>query len=85
MMIMSLKDKFAAYDEKTNQLAALAEAAERVTKERSDIVKSIAEEVSPKKKILRGGKEMTIVSRNETWFLRGANKPADDKVAVVEE
>jgi hypothetical protein len=83
----SISELFAAYDsadEVVVQAKAAKEAAERV---RSDACKAIALAIAPKKKVLRAGRELTVVVRDNksegftTYFFRGA-KSGDDAVVV---
>ena len=38
---------------------------------RSDAVKAIAQAIAPSKKFVHNGKELTVVVRGDSWFLRG--------------
>lgn len=66
-------DKFAS--EKKNEL-------DDAMKKRSDVVKEISKTIAPKKKFMLNGREMTIVVRGETYFLRG---PKGDDVFSFDE
>lgn len=68
----TLKEVIAQYDHATSVVEEKKAALELAVKERSDVVRLIAAEILPKKKFTRAGKEITIVVRGETWFLRGS-------------
>jgi len=76
-----LKELFAEYDNMDDKVSQAKQALEEVLKARSDVVRKIGTEIAPKKKLTRGGRELTIVVRGETHFFRGA-KSDDDKVVV---
>ena len=73
---MSLKELIASYDAASNVVEEKKVALELAVKERSDVVRLIAAEILPSKKFLRSGKEITIVVRGETFFLRGSKTTA---------
>jgi hypothetical protein len=85
---MDLKEAFVEYD-KANEVWEQAKAAlEDATRARSETVKMIAGMVAPKKRILRAGKEFSIVARpvkstgDTTYFMRLAGASPDDVVEV---
>jgi hypothetical protein len=80
---MSLKDKFLAYDSINTKLDEIKAVMDAALKERSSIVEQIALEISPKKKVLRAGKELTVVARNGHYFFRGGK--SDDSVVSIED
>lgn len=45
---------------------------EQALKARSNCVETIAKAAAPKKRIIRNGREITIVDKKGTWFFRGA-------------
>ena len=68
----NIKDLITNYDLATHVVDEKKADLEKAVKERSDVVRLIAAEIAPKKKFLRSGKEVTIVVRGETFFLRGS-------------
>lgn len=73
----SLKEKFVVYDAADLAWREAKKALEAATVVRSNAVKAIAEEIAPKKKLLREGCELTIVVRGETYFFRGKSDKSD--------
>jgi hypothetical protein len=73
---MSLKELITNYDAATAIVEEKKLDLEKAVAARSDIVRLISAEISPSKKFLRSGKELTIVVRGETFFLRGAKTSA---------
>lgn len=80
---MSLKDKFAVYKEHDLKCQELKDQLDAALKEKSEAVKAIASEIAPKKKVIYGGKELTVVVRGSTYFFKGEGK-IDDSVVVVD-
>lgn len=78
---MDLKEKFAAYKECDSKVMALKAELEKALAEKSDAVKAIATEIAPKKRIVCGGRELTVVIRGSTYFFKGEGKN-DDAVEV---
>lgn len=62
------------YDQVNVRLEEAKATLEALLRERSEIVKGMAKEVAPKKKFRRAGKELVIVVRGDTCFLRGAKE-----------
>jgi len=73
---MSLKELCIAYDVVDAAWEQKKVELDEATVKRSDAVKEIAAFISPKKSFLRGSKEITIVVRGSTYFLRGAKVKA---------
>lgn len=69
-----LKELFVEYDKRDKKWNDLKEELEEAVRQRSAVVKQIAESVAPKKKVVRNGATLTIVVRGETYFFRGAAK-----------
>ncbi len=78
---MNIKDKFETYDAHTARLAELNAEIKKVERERSEVVKAIGIEIAPKRKVLRSGRELTLVARGDTHFFKGASSK-DDVVEV---
>lgn len=76
-----LKEMFVEYDRLDVIVDEAKAALEKATVARSQSVKEIATAISPKKKLLRNGRELTLVTRGETYFFRGS-KNMDDLVEV---
>ena len=74
---MDLKEKFAAYKECDARVETLKAQLDKALKEKSEFVKAIAIEIAPKKRIIHGGKELTVVVRGDTYFFKGEGKAAD--------
>lgn len=75
-----VRELFAAYDRAELDLQNANNAAANAIAARSDLVAQIAKLVSPLKRVIRGGKELTIVSRGDTHFLRGSKNKASFEV-----
>jgi hypothetical protein len=67
-----LKDLCVQYDAADAEVSERKAALEQALQARSAIVKAISGEIAPKKKFIRGGKEITIVARGDTFFFRGS-------------
>lgn len=77
-----LKDLCIEYDAANSKVDECKAALVQAEKDRSEIVKRIASEIAPKKKFIRAGKELTVVNRGETWFIRGSKH--EDGLSEVE-
>jgi hypothetical protein len=73
---MSLKELFATYDAMDAAWEMKKTELDEATAKRSDAVKAIALEIAPSKKFIRHNKEITIVVRGSTYFLRGSKTTA---------
>lgn len=81
---MALEDKFAQFETHRNNIRAAEASIEEELKGCSDIIKMIAEEISPKKNVTYNGKKLTIVNRKGTYFFRGLEeKVSDDEIVVI--
>lgn len=80
----NLKELFAQYDAANQEVQEAKAHVVTCEYERSAIVKQIAEAIAPKKKITRGGKEMTIISRGETYYFRGPKDTNPEDVVSVD-
>lgn len=78
---MDLKEKFAAYKACDAKAEGLRAELEKALREKSEAVKAIAQEIAPKKRIVCGGKELTVVVRGSTYFFKGEGKN-DDAVEI---
>jgi cell division protein FtsB len=74
---MELKELFSQYDQADAHWEIKKAELEKATRERSEVVKQIALAIDPKKKLLRAGRELTVVVRGETYFFRGAKSSSD--------
>ena len=73
---MSLKELFATYDAMDAAWETKKAELDEATVKRSDAVKAIALAIAPNKKFIRNFKEITIVVRGDTAFLRGSKTTA---------
>lgn len=71
---MDLKELCGQYDVADSEVETQKRILDEAIRKRSDIVKSIAGVLAPKKKFIKGGKEITIVVRGETYFFRGSKQ-----------
>ena len=78
---MDLKTMFAEYDLLDQSVNKAKDALEKALVARSKSVKTIAVAIAPKKKLLRNGRELTLVVRGNTYYFRGS-KSTDDLVEV---
>ena len=74
---MELQELFAQYDAADAAWEQRKVELDQATRARSEVVKQIALAIAPKKKLLRQGRELTVVVRGETFFFRGAKSSTD--------
>lgn len=75
--MLDLKEKFVVYDAADLAWHNAKKALEEATIVRSNAVKAIADEIAPRKKLLRNGCELTIVVRGETAFFRSSSNKSN--------
>ena len=80
----TLKELFSQYDAANQEVQEARAHLATLETERGEIVKAIAQAIAPKKKITRGGKELTIVSRGNTHYFRGPKETNPEDVVSVD-
>ena len=74
---MTLQELMAYYDETNTAWEEKKAELEQAARRRSEVVKQIAEAIAPKKRVIRHGRELTVVQRGETYFFKGNSKSSD--------
>lgn len=77
-----LVELFAQYDALKGKVEEAKLAHEAAAKNLSNTTAAILVENEGKKKIRRGGKELSIVVRGSTTFIRGAKEDKDDVIDI---
>ena len=80
--VANVKNIIAEYDEKNLDVEDARKALNARLIDRSAVVKRLAHAIAPKKKIVREGKEFTVVVRGDNYFLRGASTDPEDVVSL---
>lgn len=69
---VNLKDLYSNYEKAEAAVAEVKAQLDRALEARSEAVKAIAHAVAPSKQVVRNGKQLTIVVRDNNYFFRGS-------------
>ena len=77
-----LSELFAQYDEADLEVENCKSALETATVARSEVVRKMANVIAPQKRLRRNGRELSVVQRDDTFFLRGVKERPKDMIDI---